>query len=180
MEKFCGTLLYTFKSIGKHLGTISFGSVNAFLPETINTTISKIQGSFPGIYCIFCFWHSCTIRELSKYGYIQTIMQSLHFCQSNTEMLGLRQRTKRRVPMLYMIGNFYMTLSRVCTVMIGLVICYFLIGNSELAHIQSNWNFLGPITVVFLGGLQISNHFMNTTGLIGDTLVFMYSMDIEI
>lgn len=82
--------------------------------------------------------------------------------------------------MLYMIGNFYMTLSRVCTVMIGLVICYFLIGNSELAHIQSNWNFLGPITVVFLGGLQISNHFMNTTGLIGDTLVFMYSMDIEI
>lgn len=142
--------------------------------------ISKIQGGFPGVYCVCCFWHSFTIRELSKYGYIQTIMQSLDFCHANTEMMGLRQRTKKRVPNLYMIGNFYITLARVCTVMIGLVICYFLIGNSELAHIQFNWNFLGPITVVFLGGLQISSHFMNATGLIGDTLVFMYSMDVEI
>ena len=137
----------------KHLGTMSLGSVLSYLPETINNWIDKVKGAFPGIYCIFFFWHSFTIRALSKYGYFQTIMQSLDFCIANTEMLGLRQRTKKRVPNLYMIGNFYITLARVCSVMTGVTVCYFLIGNSNLAYIQSNWNFLGPIFVVLMGGL---------------------------
>lgn len=41
-------------------------------------------------------------------------------------------------------------------------------------------NIAGPLIFIFLAALQISNHFMNLTGLVGDTLVFMYTVDLEI
>lgn len=53
-----------------------------------------------------------------------------------------------------MIGNFYETLTKVFSVMSGLIICYFLIGNSELSHIFGYpTNILGPMFVTLLGSL---------------------------
>ena len=78
-------------------------------------------------------------------------------------------------------GNFYITLAKIFCVMAGLIICYFLIANSNAAHIfEKTINLTGPLIVVFFGSLEISNHFMNSTGLVGDTVVFAYSADLEV
>lgn len=96
-------------------------------------------------------------------------------------MFTQRQRTKAKLPDLYMMGNFYITLAKIFSVMVGLIVCYFLIANSNAAIIFSKTiNLLGPMVVVFLGSLEISNHFMNSTGLVGDTIIFAYSVDISI
>lgn len=96
-------------------------------------------------------------------------------------MFGLRQRTKSILPEIYMMGNFYLTIAKIFSVMSGLIICYFLIANSNVAHIMEKpINILGPMVVVFFASLEISNHFMDTTGLVGDTVVFAYSVDLEI
>ena len=80
-----------------------------------------------------------------------------------------------------MMGNFYITLAKIFSVMAGLIICYFLIANSNAAHIfERTVNLAGPLVVVFFGSLEISNHFMNSTGLVGDTIVFAYSADLEV
>jgi hypothetical protein len=107
-------------------------------------------------------------------------MQSLSFCPANTEMFGLRKRTKGILPDIYMMGNFYITLAKIFCVMCGLIICYFLIGNSNSDIFSQPLNLLGPMLVVFFVSLEISNHFMNSTGLMGDTVVFAYSADLEI
>jgi|688.fasta_scaffold987748_1 hypothetical protein len=94
-------------------------------------------------------------------------------------MFGLRQRTKGILPELYMMGNFYITLAKIFCVMLGLIICYFLMANSNVAVIfEKTVNLVGPLVVVFFGSLEISNHFMNSTGLVGDTIVFAYSADL--
>ena len=41
-------------------------------------------------------------------------------------------------------------------------------------------NIVGPLVFILISGLEISNHFMNLTGLVGDTIVFMYTVDLEI
>ena len=92
--------------------------------------IGRIRVSYPGLYCLFFCRHQYTIRPLTKYAHTQVILQSLEYCKASYEMLGLRQRTKNRLPNLYMVGNFYMTIARICVIMIGLTVCYFLIGNS--------------------------------------------------
>jgi hypothetical protein len=96
-------------------------------------------------------------------------------------MFGLRQRTKGILPDIYMMGNFYITLAKIFCVMCGLIICYFLIGNSNASEVFSQpLNLLGPMIVVFFASLEISNHFMNSTGLLGDAVVFAYSTDLEV
>jgi hypothetical protein len=51
-------------------------------------------------------------------------------------------------------GNFYITLAKIFSVMCGLIICYFLIGNSNVSDIfNSPINILGPMVVVFLASL---------------------------
>lgn len=96
-------------------------------------------------------------------------------------MFGLRQRTKSLLPELYMMGNFYITLAKIFCVMAGLIISYFLIANSKSSHVMERvTNLIGPLVVVFFGSLEISNHFMDSTGLVGDTIVFAYSADLEV
>lgn len=34
--------------------------------------------------------------------------------------------------------------------------------------------------ITFFGSIEIANHFMDSTGLVGDTIVFMYVVDLEI
>lgn len=84
------------------------------------------------------------------------------------------------LPEIYMMGNFYITLAKIFIVMSGIIVCYFLIAQFQPDILKNGFNLLGPLIVVFFGSLELSNHFMNTTGLIGDTLVFMYTVDIEI
>jgi hypothetical protein len=69
-------------------------------------------------------------------------------------MFGLRQRTKAILPELYMMGNFYITLAKIFCVMAGLIICYFLIANSNVATLMERTvNLAGPLVVVFFGSL---------------------------
>lgn len=85
------------------------------------------------------------------------------------------------LPELYMMGNFYITLAKIFSVMAGLIICYFLIANSSAVHVmEKTTNLIGPLLVVLIGSLEISNHFMDSTGLVGDTIVFAYSADLEV
>lgn len=80
-----------------------------------------------------------------------------------------------------MMGNFYITLAKIFCVMAGLIISYFLIANSKSSHVMERvTNLIGPLVVVFFGSLEISNHFMDSTGLVGDTIVFAYSADLEV
>jgi hypothetical protein len=178
-ETFCDTLMLTFKMIFRHIGTISFGHVLAYVPETLNTMIGRCEKRHECCYNVCCIFHRLTFRQLTKYCYIETILQSLPFCPSNLQMFGLRQRTKALVPEIYMMGNFYITLGKILSVMTGLILCYFLIANSEDAHIfEDPVNVLGPLAIVFFASLEISNHFLDSTGLVADTLVFTYSADV--
>jgi hypothetical protein len=53
-----------------------------------------------------------------------------------------------------MMGNFYITLAKIFCVMAGLIICYFLIANSNVAVIfEKTINLAGPLIVVFFGSL---------------------------
>ena len=141
--------------------------------------LAKIEKKSPWCYNIICFCHRFTFRHLTKYSYFETILQSLSFCPANTEMFGLRQRTKGILPELYMMGNFYITLAKIFCVMLGLIICYFLMANSNVAVIfEKTVNLAGPLIIVFFGSLEISNHFMNSTCLVGDTILFAYSADL--
>jgi hypothetical protein len=108
-------------------------------------------------------------------------MQSLSFPAANREMFKLRQRTKGSFPEIYMMGNFYITLAKIFSVMCGITICYFLIAHSSASSIfDSPINLLGPLITTLFASLEISNHFMNSTGLIGDIIVFAYFADLEI
>ena len=162
----------------RHMGTIIFGHVLAYIPETLNTLLGRCERKCGCCYTAFCFCHRCTFRHLSKYSYIQTILQSLSFCPANREMYGLRKRTKSMLPEVYMMGNFYMTLAKIFVVMSGLIICYFLIAQFKPEIMSNGVNLIGPLLVVLFASLELSNHFMNTTGLVGDTLVFMYTVDV--
>lgn len=57
-------------------------------------------------------------------------MQSFPFNIASKEMYGLRQRAKKIVPQIYMMGSFYVTLAKISSVMLGLIVCYFLIVHS--------------------------------------------------
>lgn len=82
-ETCCDNLCLTFKMIFKHIGTIVFGHVLAYIPETLNTMLGRCEKRSAGCYNVFCLWHKCTFRHLTKYCYFQTIMQSLSFCPAN-------------------------------------------------------------------------------------------------
>ena len=84
--------------VATHIGTIVFGHVLAYIPETFNTMLGRIERKNACCYNVFCLWHRCTFRHLTKYCYIETILQSLPFCPANREMFGLRQRTKAILP----------------------------------------------------------------------------------
>jgi hypothetical protein len=143
--------------------------------------LGRCEKSSASCYNIFCFCHRVTFRLLTKYCYFETVMQSLSFSAANREMFRLRQRAKGELPEIYMMGNFYITLAKIFSVMCGLILCYFLMAHSDASQIFSQpINLLGPLVAVFFASLEISNHFMNSTGLMGDTVVFAYIADVEI
>lgn len=82
-ETCCDNLCLTLKLIIKHIGTIVFGHVLAYIPETVNTMLGRCEKKSPSCYNVCCLFHRCTFRHLTKYCYFETIMQSLSFCSSN-------------------------------------------------------------------------------------------------
>ena len=179
-ETCCSSLCLTNSMMCRHIGTIVYGHILAYIPETLNTMLGRCEKNCGCCYSSLCFVHKCVFRQMTKYGYIETILQSLPFCAANKEMFGLRKRTKSMLPDLYMMGNFYITLAKIFVVMLSIVVCYILISQMEGEVLEHPVNITGPLVFVFLASLEISNHFMNLTGLVGDTLVFMYTADLEI
>lgn len=67
----------------RHIGTIVHGFIIAYIPETLNTLISRFEGKSALCYHVLCLWHKFTIRDLSKFCYFQTILQSFQFGIAN-------------------------------------------------------------------------------------------------
>ncbi len=67
----------------RHIGTIVFGSISAYVPQEINSFMRRFEQSCTTVYKFLCFCHRFTIRKLSKYGYCETILQSMNFWDAN-------------------------------------------------------------------------------------------------
>jgi hypothetical protein len=65
----CDTLLLTLKLIYRHIGTIIFGHVIAYIPEILNTLVSRLQLYNPCCYHTCCLLHEGIIKYLTKYCY---------------------------------------------------------------------------------------------------------------
>ncbi len=146
----------------------------------------RFQQGCTSCYKFLCFCHRFTIRKLSKYGYCQTILQSHNFWDANREMFELKRRTKLTLPELYMEGNFFTTICKILILMFSLIIVYFLlIQQDEEFYLHNILNLVVPLLVntflfqvTLFASSEICNHFINATGLIGDTVIFMYTVDI--
>jgi hypothetical protein len=94
----CYNLSQTIKLIFIHFGTIVFGHIRAYIPETVNTMMGRCENKCGCCYNTFCCLHRITFRHITKFCFSQTILQSLPFCSANREMFGLRKRTKATLP----------------------------------------------------------------------------------
>lgn len=93
-------------------------------------------------------------------------------------MFGLRKRAKATLPEIYMMGNFYMTLAKIFIIMTALVLNYIILAQQKEHLMHHIVNVAAPLIVTLLVSLEVSGHFMNTTGLIGDVIAFMYTADL--
>ena len=66
----CSTLCETNRLTFFHLGTIVYGHVLAYIPETLNTMLGKCQQNCSCLYYTFCCLHRFTFSQLTKYCYI--------------------------------------------------------------------------------------------------------------
>jgi hypothetical protein len=133
----------------KHMGSIVFGWVLAYIPESFNVLMHQLDEKAPSCYNIFCLCHKWCCEDLSKYCYIGTIMYSQSFCKSSRTIRDIRQTAKHTFPELYMIGNFYITLMKIFVILVGIVISYFLIAQHPQQYTQS-LNLIAPLVVLAL------------------------------
>lgn len=103
----CGNFTNTIKLLFWHFGTMCMGAILTYLPETLFSTVNHLEYDNPRFYNMCCCCHKNCLRYLSKYCYIQTILQSYAFWPANEQLFYLRRRVKQQVPQLYMMGNFY-------------------------------------------------------------------------
>lgn len=111
----------------RHMGSIVFGWVLAYIPESYNVLMHQLEEKADGCYRYCCFCHKWLCEDLSKYCYVGTIMYSQSFCKASGTIRDIRQTAKHTFPELYMIGNFYITLIKIFVILVGIVICYFLV-----------------------------------------------------
>ena len=149
----CSTLCETNKLTFFHLGTIVYGHVLAYIPETLNTMLGKCQQNCSCLYYTFCCLHRFTFSQLTKYCYIETILQNLPFCAANQEMFGLRKRTKATLPEIYMMGNFYMTLAKIFIIMTALCLNYIILAQQKEHLMKHIVNVIAPLIVTLLVSL---------------------------
>lgn len=176
----CYNLCQTIKLIFIHCGSITFGHIRAYIPETLNTMLGRCENRCGCCYSTFCCLHKITFRRITKYCFSQTILQSLPFCAANQEMFGLRKRTKATLPELYMMGNFYLTLAKIFIILTALILNYLLLIQNKEDLLSNFVHLIAPMVVTLFGSLEIACHFMNATGEVGDTIAFMYTADLEI
>lgn len=131
----------------RHVGTISFGSIYAYIPDFINFWMNTCEKGAPGLYSCCCFIHKCICRKLSKYSHSMTILQGLSLCPANDEMFSLKRRVKAILPQIYLMGNFYMSLAKILLTMIGVVICYVLLLQSNPNLYDKVLNLVPPLVV---------------------------------
>lgn len=79
-----------------------------------------------------------------------------------------------------MMGNFYITMSKIFIIMSALALNYILLAQAKEDLMKNVLNLIAPLLVTLFGSLEIAGHFMNTTGLVADTITFMYTADLEI
>ena len=123
------------------------GSILAYTPDFLNFWLNSCEKSAPSCYNCCCCLHKCTCRKLSKYSHSMTILQSLSFCPATDEMFSLRKRAKSILPQIYLMGNFYMTLAKILLTMVGMVVCYILMLQSNPTLFEKIPNLIPPLVV---------------------------------
>ena len=78
-----------------------------------------------------------------------TILQSYGYCQATDEMFSLKKRAKAIIPQIYLMGNFFMTLTKILLTMVGLVVCYILMLQSHPQLFDKIPNLVPPLVVKF-------------------------------
>lgn len=148
-ENLCATLGFFFK----HIGSIVFGQILAYVSETLNTKLRQCSRSCACCYNMFCFIHRFTFRNITKYCFIQTTLQSLPFCAANREMVGLKPKARTYFPSLFMMGNFYITLSKIFIIMTTLSLNYVLLAQQKSDLLANDVNLIAPLLVTLFGAL---------------------------
>lgn len=131
----------------RHMGTIVFGWILAYIPESLNVLLHQCEEKAESCYRIFCLCHKCLCESLSKYCYVGTIMYSESFCKSSRIVRDVRVTAKHTFPELYMIGNFYITLMKIFTLLVSIIVCYFLIAEHPKEYTQT-LNLIAPLVVL--------------------------------
>lgn len=134
----------------KHIGTISFGFILAYIPDICNFWMNSFERCAPGCYSCCCCLHKCMCQRLSKYCHSETVLQGLTFIDANQEIYSLRRKTKNMVSELYMMGNFYMTLGKLLVVLFAAVICYILMLETNANLFEKVINMVPPLIVTHL------------------------------
>jgi len=66
----------------KHLGTIIYGSIAAYVPDFVNFWMNSLEKQSYNCYSYLCCLHKCICRKISKYSHSMTILQSLDYCSA--------------------------------------------------------------------------------------------------
>jgi hypothetical protein len=78
---------------------------------------------------------------------VGTIIYSQPFCQASRTIRDIRQTAKHTFPELYMIGNFYITLMKIFIILVGVIVCYFLVVQHPRQYTDS-LNLIAPLVVI--------------------------------
>lgn len=76
-----------------------------------------------------------------------TILQSLDYCPATDEMFSLRKRAKNIIPELYLMGNFYMSITKILVTLIGVIVCYILLLQAHPNMYTKILNIVPPLVV---------------------------------
>lgn len=82
----------------RHSGSIVFGWVLAYIPESFNVLMHQLEEKGAGCYRYCCFCHKWLCEDLSKYCHIGTIMYSQSFCKASHTIRNIRQAAKHTFP----------------------------------------------------------------------------------
>lgn len=154
----CSNFSNSVKLIFMHFGTACMGAILAYLPETLSTSFNHLEYDRPGCYNACCCCHKFCCRYLSKYCYIETILQSYAFWPANQQMFYLKRRVKQQVPQLYMMGNFYETAAKTFIVLLSMVVCYLFLITNQPEYYHNVFNLITPLVVRTFAKLGDSLH----------------------
>ena len=113
-----------------------------------------------------------------KYCYIKTVLQSHEFGVANKEVNKMLNLSKKTLPELFLLGNFYFYSSAIFIVELAVTVCHFLMMQ-EKTDLSKDYIHLSLVLVVCLFFcLEIVVHYMNTITVTGDTILMLYAADL--